>query len=271
MITLKAATELLSSAGIDSPRDEARRIFSAIGHIPAHATVSPDCSTDLPEVHDAILRRAKHEPLQYIIGEVDFYRESYKVTPDCLIPRSDTEVLVDFAVKNLPRGASFLDICTGSGCIAISTVKNTKNTRAIAVDISEGALKIARENAERNGVTDRIEFIKGDALLGSFGENIFAVLSNPPYVADAVYEKLERDIFFEPREAFVGGDDGANFYRALTPMYRDVIHEHGFIAYEIGYDQGELIKGIAKECGMTAEIIKDYSGNDRVAVLRRII
>ena len=269
MITLKEATELLCRAGIDSAKEEARLIFSKIGKIPPHQLIGADISSDCQEVFKALERRANREPLQYIIGEVDFYRETYKVTPDCLIPRADTEILVDFAVKNLPEGASFLDICTGSGCVAISTLCNTKNTRAKAIDISGRALDVAKKNAEINGVFERAEFILGDALTESFGENIFAVLSNPPYVTDSAYEKLEKEIYFEPKEAFVGGYDGADFYRNLTPKYKNKISKDGFIAYEIGYDQGRLLQAIAEENGMSAEIIKDFSGNDRVAVLRR--
>jgi release factor glutamine methyltransferase len=187
-----------------------------------------------------------------------------------LIPRADTETLVDFAVKNLPEGALFLDLCTGSGCVAISTLKNTAHTRAVAVDLSEGALEIARENAERNGVSDRIEFILGDAKGEIETGEIFALLSNPPYVADEVYEGLEGEIFHEPKMAFVGGSDGGDFYRAITPIYRDKIANDGFIAYEIGYDQAELLREIAKDNSMSCEIIKDLGGNDRVAILRII-
>lgn len=269
MITLNEATKLLSDAGIESAREEARQIFSRVGKIPAHKLIGGDAVCDEPEVREAIMRRAKREPLQYIIGEVDFYRERYKVTPDCLIPRADTEILVDFAVKNLPEGCTVLDICTGSGCVAISTVKNTKNTRAVAVDISSEALSVAKENAKINGVSDRVDFILADALKGTVQGEFFAVLSNPPYVTDSAYEKLEREIYFEPRLAFVGGTDGADFYRNLTPKYKDLIANDGFIAYEIGYDQGKLLLEIARDNGMCAEIIRDFSGNDRVAVLRK--
>lgn len=264
-MTLKAATEILRRSGIDSPEYDAREIFRAYCTKP----IFPDTECDDPRLISAIERRAKREPLQYILGSVGFYREEYRVTPDVLIPRADTETLVDFAVKNLPEGALFLDLCTGSGCVAISTLKNTAHTRAVAVDLSERALEIARENAEANGVSDRIDFLKCDLMSEVVLGEYFALLSNPPYVADKVYEGLEGEIFHEPKMAFVGGDDGGDFYRRLTPIYRDKIANDGFIAYEIGYDQAEMLRQIAEECSMTCEILKDLGGNDRVAVLRK--
>ena len=147
-MTLKSAIELLKQAKIDSPEYDARELFKLFIPLP---TLSSEC--DDPRLISMLERRADREPLQYIIGEVGFYREVYRVTPDCLIPRSDTEILVDYAVKNIPRGESFLDLCTGSGCVAISTLCNTRDTRAVAVDISDGALKVAKENAEKNCVS----------------------------------------------------------------------------------------------------------------------
>jgi len=263
-MTLKEAIEKLRKAGIESASYDARELFKLYCREPIMMNTECDC----PELLSAIDRRKKREPLQYIVGEVGFYRESYIVSPDCLIPRPDTEILVDYAVKNLPEGATFIDLCTGSGCVAISTLKNTKNTNAIAVDISGGALAIATRNAHRNGVEKRIHFRLADLMCEVINEPVFAVLSNPPYVADSVYEDLAEEIYHEPKEAFVGGDDGGDFYRKLTPIYKNMIAEDGFIAYEIGYDQADLLRKIATDCQMSCEILKDLSGNNRVAVLK---
>ena len=264
-MTLKTAIEILKTAKIDSPEYDAREIFRKFVREPLFF----DTECDDPSLSEYVKRRASREPLQYILGSVGFYREEYFVTPDVLIPRADTETLVDCAVKNLPSGVRFIDLCTGSGCVAISTLKNTKDTTALAVDLSEGALEIARKNAERNGTLDRIEFLLADARGEIDCGEIFAVLSNPPYVADEVYTTLEGEIFHEPKMAFVGGEDGGDFYRAITPIYKDKIAKDGFIAYEIGYDQADLVRSIAEECGMSCEIIKDLGGCDRVALLRR--
>ncbi len=267
-MTLKSAIKALSDAGIESASHDARELFRHFGCFEASRLVLSDIECNAPELTEAIERRAKREPLQYIIGSVDFYRESYLVTHDCLIPRPDTEILVDYAVHNLPCGARFLDLCTGSGCVAISVLKNTESTTAIAVDINGGALALATENAIRNSVEDRVHFRLLDLMREDVQEPVFAVLSNPPYVSESAYSGLEKEISHEPKCAFVGGVDGGDFYRHLTPVYKGKIAEGGFIAYEIGYDQGGLLKEIAEGCGMTCEIIKDLSDNDRVAVLR---
>ena len=263
-MTLSDAVKILEEAGVDSPLYDARELFKRYVH--GAVFLNTECNDE--RLLSDIKRRADREPLQYIIGEVGFYRESYLVSPDCLIPRSDTELLVDYAVKNIPEGESFIDLCTGSGCVAISTLKNTKNTTAIALDISEGALEVARKNAKRNGVEKRIEFISADALAEPMCDRVFALLSNPPYVSEAAYLTLEKEIYREPRIAFVGGEDGCDFYRRITRLYRDRIDKNGFIAYEIGYDQAELLTEIAKENSMSCRIFKDLSGNDRLAVLQ---
>ena len=266
-MTIKEAAILLSEAGVAEPTHDARVIFKEIGGFNDAEVFTGRASSDSAAVKDAVYRRAKREPLQYIIGRADFYRETYRVTPDCLIPRFDTEILVDYAVKNLPEGAQFIDLCTGSGCVAISTLKNTKNTRAIAVDISDAALRIAAENANALGVYDRIQLLCADATAYVPDGKFFAVLSNPPYVSEDSYRALDREIYYEPEAAFVGGADGGDFYRKITPLYKNTIQKDGFIAYEIGYDQATLLCEVAEENGLDCRILHDLSNNPRVAVL----
>ena len=268
-MTLREAIHLLKEAGIDSAAYDARELFVNVGGMNRSELVSTNASCDLAELTEAIKRRAAHEPLQYIIGKVGFYRETYKVTPDCLIPRSDTEILVDYAVKNLPKGAFFVDLCTGSGCIAVSTLNNTAETTAMAVDISKEALEIAKENAEYNGISNRLSFQEADVTKSVVCSSCFAVLSNPPYVTNEAYESLMPEIYFEPKIAFVGGEDGLDFYESITSLYRDVISDEGFIAFEIGYDQANALRIIANQHNMNAQILQDLSGNDRVAVLKK--
>ena len=268
-MTLKEAIALLTERGIDSPAYDARRIFEQIGGFPKEKLVAGNPKAD-EKTETAVLKRAERVPLQYILGTVDFYRERYTVTPDCLIPRQETELLVELAVKLLPSGAKFIDLCTGSGCIAISILKNTVGTRAVATDISDAALEIAKRNAELNEVYERVEFKKSDALSEASEGDFFAVISNPPYVLSDVYENLEPEIAFEPRGAFVGGGiDGANFYRAIVRLWHERIPKDGFILFEIGFDQAEALLKIAEEYSMNCEIKKDYSANDRMALLRK--
>ena len=266
---LSEAIKILQDAGIENPRYDARTIFELIGGIPKSQLILTDAESNSPELLSAIERRKGREPLQYILGEVDFYRETYEVSPACLIPRQDTEILVDFAVNNLPSGCRFIDICTGSGCIAVSILKNTEQTRAAAVDISSEALEVAKRNAERNGVFERVDFILADALDKAVGGEFFAIISNPPYVSDRDYNNLEPEIYFEPKIAFVGGASGLEFYERIIALYKEKLASSGFFALEIGFDQGEALKNLAKAHDMKCEIIKDYSDKDRVAVLRR--
>ena len=267
-MTLAQAIEILKNSGVDSPEYDARELFRAYGGLGTNL-ITLRSESECEELIRAVERRAKREPLQYIIGSVGFYREEYKVTPDCLIPRSDTEILVDYAVKHIPSGEVFADLCSGSGCIGISTLRNTKDTRCDSYDISDGALALTKENARLNGVDSRLTATKKDLLREDIDKEYFAILSNPPYIPKGVYEKLEREIFSEPEIAFVGGEDGLVFYERLVPVCISRLKNGGFIAFEIGYDQGDSLKKIADAYGLSFELIKDYSGNDRVVILRK--
>lgn len=268
-MTLREAIRALECAGVPDARYDAREVFVRIGGLTRAQAMFPDAEAASPLVEDAIARRVRREPLQYIIGEVGFYNEVYEVSPDCLIPRSDTEALVEYAVAHIPDGESFIDLCTGSGCIGISVLKNTRAASALLVDISPDALRTAQRNAQKNGVCDRAELLEADVLCEPVGAEVFCVLSNPPYVRPEVYETLEREIFYEPRAAFVAADGGMEFYKRITELYRDRIKAGGFIAYEIGYDQEQAIREVARAADMSCETVRDLSGNPRVAVLRR--
>ena len=266
---LSEATARLKSAGIESARHDAIEIFTEVGGVSKGEILLGDVESFSEAVISAVERRASREPLQYIIGRCYFYNEEYEVNESVLIPRPDTEILVEYACSHIPSGKKFLDLCTGSGCVGISTLKNTVGTSAMLVDISDVALKVAEGNARLNGVFERAELVKADVLGECVGGDVYAVLSNPPYVKDSVYETLESEIFHEPKIAFVGGEDGCDFYREITKKYKDRLECGGFIAYEIGYDQGEALTLIGEKEGMDCRIIKDYSGNDRVAVLSK--
>ena len=266
-MTLREAVEILRKSGIDSPEYDARELFRAYGELNT-PFITMSSASDSEQLTSAIKRRSEREPLQYIIGSVGFYREEYKVTPDCLIPRSDTEMLVDYAVKHIPAGERFADLCSGSGCIGISTLKNTESTLCDAYDVSDGALALTAENAGRNGVSDRISVKKRDLIREDIDGEYFAILSNPPYIPRSVYEGLEKEIFREPEIAFVGGDDGLVFYERLIPVCINHLKSGGFIAFEIGYDQAESLRRLSRENACSFELIKDYSGNDRVVILR---
>jgi release factor glutamine methyltransferase len=227
------------------------------------------------ELSEAIEKRVQRYPLQYLVGEWDFYRESYFVSPDCLIPRPETELLVELAVSLLPRGASFLDLCTGSGCIAVSTLCARKDCRATAVDAFDGTLEIARKNAERNGVEKSVDFIKCDLLEKDApkkvcgGKKIAAVLSNPPYIKTCDLAALEPELFFEPRVALDGGDDGLIFYRKIIADFAPCLDDGGFMLFEAGSDTARGVAEIGAKNGFCTEVIPDLSGLDRMILLKK--
>ncbi len=217
----------------------------------------------------AVARRIKREPLQYIIGRWPFFREEYFVSPACLIPRSDTEVLVEWLVKHLSEGAHYLDLCTGSGCIAISLGKNRSDTVGVAADISEDALEMARKNAVHNHF-DRCRFVRADVTKPSpFAEQFDCIVSNPPYITDAAMKTLAPELSHEPRIALAGGEDGMDFYRAILKNFGGNLAPHGCFAFELGYDQQEAIHALAAEHGYTVQDIYDYGGNFRAAILTK--
>ena len=270
---LTEAAARLRAAGIENEIYEARLLFSHFGGLSPSMLYGRDAEAEDARIEPYLLRRERHEPMAYILGEQGFYRESYLVSPETLIPREDTEILVDDAVRRLPKGARFADLCTGSGCIALSVLNNTEGTTAVAVDLSEGALKVARKNAERLGLSDRARFAQADVLSDALSEALSsdapfdAILCNPPYIPREVYEMLAPEIFFEPESAFVGEEEGMIFYRVLISALRPMLKAGGFLSFEIGYDQAERMRALAQESGYDAEILKDLSGNSRVALL----
>ena len=231
----------------------------------------PDMDLDTDELLKALERRENHEPLQYIIGVWEFYRQRYIVNKNCLIPRSDTEILVEKAIELLPIGAHFLDLCTGSGCIAISTLCERKDTNAIMVDKFPKTLDLAKKNAILNGVEDRVNSLLLDVLTDEKmleGQMFDAILSNPPYIRPEVIETLSEEVKKEPYAALYGGDDGLIFYNKIITSYSKYLKKDGFIIFEIGYDQADDLINISKLNRFECEIFKDYGGNDRVAILR---
>lgn len=222
----------------------------------------------------AVEKRKTRYPLQYILGEWWFYRERYRVDENCLIPRADTEILVDTAVHMLPNGAKFLDLCTGSGCIAVSTLATRFDTTAVAVDLFEKTLRLARENATQNGVEKRVEFLPADVKKSPDGKRFLpasfdAIISNPPYIADSVVPTLQKEVSFEPAAALLGGTDGLDFYRAILELWCGLLKPEGLLLFEIGYDQREGIVSLAEKHGFSVTVLRDLGGNDRVAVLKR--
>ena len=225
------------------------------------------------ELKKAIGRVQSGEPLAYVIGEWYFYGLTFSLNESCLIPRPDTEHAVEAAIKMLPKGGCFIDLCTGSGCIAVSVLKHRPDVTAYALEIAPAALEKAEFNAKANGVSERIRFIGADVFaldpIEAGLPQFDAVVSNPPYIRSDVVPTLEVSKS-EPLAALDGGADGLDFYRHILKAYAPTLKDGGTFIFEIGYDQGDDIKALAEERNMSCEVSRDYGGNDRVAVIRRL-
>lgn len=228
-------------------------------------------------LHDILKKRAAGEPLQYLLGEADFMGLALKVSPGVLVPRPETEILVERAldwVAEQKRDLKVLDIGSGSGNIAIALAKSASGLRLsiASVDISDICLETARANAARHGVGDRVTFFGSD-IFSSFKENeaFDVIISNPPYVTQDEYQDLPQDVKREPRAALVGGEDGLYFYRRIQEGARRHLKGLGIIFLEIGETQAEAVKDIFCDRSFWADarIIKDYNDKDRVAIIER--
>lgn len=221
------------------------------------------------ELKEALKKYENNVPAAYIIGEWEFCGDRYKLNESCLIPRCDTERVVEKLLENLKENSTFADLCTGSGCIAISTLKRKPKTKCIAVDISENALSAAKENALINGVSEQIKFLCADIFSNPLNDMKFDIIvSNPPYISSEDMQKLDDYVKKEPSIALDGGYDGMDFYKHIIENCKNNLNEDGMFIFEIGYDQEEKIKILAKEHGFECIVTKDYSGNPRVALLK---
>ena len=265
----------LRAAGVEDPEAEASLLLEHFAGV-SYATLlsDRDRTYDIPALNEAIARRRTHEPLQYILGAWEFCGCRFAVNEHCLIPRPDTEILVEQAIRRLPAGAKFADLCTGSGCIAVATLCHRPDTRAVALELYEETLALATENARTNGVSERFSPICADLLSGGVDAlathaPFDAILSNPPYIRTADIEELSEEVHKEPRAALDGGEDGLIFYRAILRDYAAMVKSGGLILFEIGYDQADDLRGLCTTYLPHAdvEIIRDLGGRDRVVAI----
>ena len=215
-------------------------------------------------LEDAVGRRLAHEPLQYICGEWDFFGLRMFCGEGCLIPRPETEMLSELAIRHLPRGGRLLDLCTGSGCITVSVLNNRHDVTATAIDISPEALAYARKNADYHGVTDRVNFIEGDIIDYRGVEIPDVIVSNPPYIKTDDIPSLSEEVRHEPYIALNGGHDGLDMYKVIAAKYHKCVPEKGHIFLEVGYDIGEEVAAIFRAKHFNVELLTDPFGIERV-------
>ncbi len=215
------------------------------------------------EYEIAVQKRAEHIPLQYIIGEQEFMGLRFKVNSNVLIPRQDTETLVEQVLKIVKPGMKVLDLCTGSGCVLISVLKNAPELTGMGSDISKTALLVAKENAKLHEVD--AEWVRSD-LFDNITETFDVIMANPPYIPTGEILSLMPEVRdFEPENALDGGADGLDFYRKIAGQVKDYLNPGGYVYMEIGYDQGEAVFELMRNAGFTeVEVIKDLARNDRV-------
>lgn len=222
-------------------------------------------------IASVLKRRIKGEPIQYILGKTEFMGLEFKVNKDVFIPRPETEILVEKTLK-VVRELNILDMGTGSGCIAISLATLLPNAKIDAIDISEKALKIAKENAKLNNVN--INFIQGDLFTPhpSPLTPYDLIVSNPPYVPTAEIEGLQLEIKYEPDIALDGGKDGLDFYRRVVTCAPNYLNKGGFLIMEMGFNQRPAVENIFQKSGNfeIIEVVRDYNNIERVVVTRKI-
>ena len=220
----------------------------------------------LSEYEIALRKRAEHVPLQYIVGEAEFMGLKFKVNSNVLIPRQDTETLVEEALKVVKPGMKVLDLCTGSGCIIVSIVHNVPEVEGTATDISKQALLVAKENAKLNQVS--VTFERSD-LFEDVVENDFDVIvSNPPYIPTDLVATLMPEVSqFAPREALDGKGDGLYFYSKILEQCKNYMKQDGYILFEIGCELGDAVSTMMRLAGFSeVHVIKDLARNDRVVM-----
>ena len=272
--SLREATSLLREAGVAEARREAGSLLSfVIGRDRTFLISHADDlvgEQELVRFRETVARRAAGEPLQYITGVQDFFGREFRVTPDTLIPRPETELLVEAALEVMGEAASICDVGTGSGCIAVTLLCERTDARAIAVDISKAALAVAAENARRHGVSDRIVFQVSDCF-ENVNSTFDLIVSNPPYVSADALPGLQREVRdHEPLVALSPGADGLSVIRRLLSEGPQFLKKSGYLIMEIGFDQCEKVQELINpNVWRLQEIRPDLQGIPRILVLEK--
>lgn len=263
---LKKAAARLDQAGVpNGDYDAAVMLAHVLGEDALMLRMNSwkDMPQDQLAAYEAIIaRREMREPMQYILGSTGFMGLDFHVEPGVLIPRPDTEILCEEALRRLKSGMRVLDIGTGSGALAVSIAHHQKGCDVTAVDISDTALAIAKGNAERNGA--QVRFVKSDCFEALAGERFDMIVSNPPYINAEEMAQLMDEVRREPELALFGGEDGLDFYRRISSEARTYLKDGGCLLFEIGWQQKEAVSALLREHIGEPFALKDYGDNWRV-------
>jgi len=281
---LNWVTDYLTKKAVDSPRLSAELLLSHVLELKRIELYTqfdkPVEQQQLDCLHDLVKQASQHKPIAYLTGKIEFYSLELNVCPDCMIPRPETELLVERAIEFLRtrNGKQFVcDLCTGSGCIAIAIARNCPDANIIATDISDTALSVAAKNTEKHRLKSQIKLLCGDLfdpIVPQLDTDKFdLIVCNPPYVSAPEYEKLSKNIKdYEPKVALYAGDDGLDIYRRIAKKTDLFLKPDSALILEIGFAQGPVIKELLEKTGMFTEIRneKDYHNNDRIVTAKKI-
>lgn len=282
LLIYNGSIRILKSSGVENAAFEVLHIIKKHIEIDKYEMAFAEKEIDdttAKAIYDDIDRRVKNEPLQYILGEWEFMSLPFKVRKGVLIPRPETEILVDTAlklIKGREENTEAFDLCTGSGCIAVSLAKYNKEVSLTAIDSSNEALALANENAELNNVTGRVKTVKGDVLNGYFNyckeNSLDIIVSNPPYVKTGDISSLQKEVsLYEPKLALDGGEDGLMFYRTIIKGWKNSLKTEGFMCFECGEGQAEDIEKLFLENGFVdIKPAEDYNGIIRVVTAKNL-
>jgi len=268
---LEWTSDFFSRKGIDGGRREAELLLTTVLDLDRVGLYlnfdRPLSDTERQTYRELVEQRGRREPLQYILGETEFFSLPFKVVPGVLIPRADSEVLVEEALRLLDAQSlgPVLDVGTGSGALAIALAQQRAQLRVHGVDVSEQALQVASGNAALNGVDERCEWHRQDLFALPAGTYAM-VVSNPPYIPSADIAGLMPEVRdYEPRLALDGGADGLDAYRALADQAGQLLQPGGWLLVEVGFDQAAAVQGLWGRAGLTEIFVRrDYAGNERV-------
>ncbi|MDH3336106.1 MAG: peptide chain release factor N(5)-glutamine methyltransferase [Rhodospirillaceae bacterium] len=285
---LRDGARALELAGIENPRIEARMLIAfAISTKAKKAgpeTVLAESSREMTSreieiFNSSLRRRCNHEPMAYILGSREFWSLPFRVTPATLIPRPDSETLIEGVLKHIDNKSEeirILDLGTGSGCLLLALLSEFGNARGIGVDVSNDALEVAKLNANDLGLSARAEFINGDwnnlEFTKLLGGKFDLVISNPPYISNAELKQLDITVSaHEPIIALGGGIDGLDSYRAIVGILHHLVNSGAMVAFEVGFSQGTAVASLLSQSSMEViEIMEDLSGIGRAVLARKI-
>lgn len=265
------AKNILQKSGIEDFSYDARLILEnvlSIGHNEWLISLNKNIPSEkLALLYEKLEKRQNRYPLQYILGEWSFYKYSFKVGEGVLIPRSDTEILVEKCCEYLKtvKQPKVLDLCAGSGCIGISIAKDFPQSAVFAVEKFDSALEYLNRNIEHNNATN-VTVIKGDVLAGDGKDGVYnLIVSNPPYIPPCEMEIISPETRFEPKTALLGGQDGMLFYKAIVKEYKNSLTKGGMLAFEVGINEDRKVAEILKTADFkNITVTKDFNGINRV-------